>query len=75
MLDAVSTRELQDIISETQAAGLLIALAGRVRRQDLPALLAIRPDIIAVRSAVCRNHDRTATIDEDLVREFCAAMD
>ncbi|HET6424189.1 MAG TPA: (5-formylfuran-3-yl)methyl phosphate synthase [Planctomycetaceae bacterium] len=74
LLDSLSVDELHSITREAQAAGLLVALAGRVRREDLPALTPIQPDLIAVRSAVCRNANRTAAIDGELVANFRQAM-
>ncbi len=31
----------------------MVALGGRVQMPDLPAIVGLRPDLIAVRSAVC----------------------
>lgn len=74
LLDKVSIPDLSAIVRAAHAAGLLIALAGRVRREDVPALLATEPDVIAVRSAVCCDQYRTAMVDERLVREFLTAI-
>lgn len=74
LLDALTPMALQEIVRDAQSAGLMVALAGRLGRCDLPAVLAANPDVIAVRSAVCRGHDRTAIMEEVLVREFHTAM-
>ncbi len=74
LLDAVSLDELHKVTRTAQAAGLLVALAGRLRRCDLPTVLAVNPDVVAVRSAVCRGENRTSVMEESLVREFHAAM-
>lgn len=74
LLDAVTTTDLIDVVQKAQAAGLLVALAGRLRRSDLPAVLAARPDVVAVRSAVCRDQNRTAVMEESLVKAFRQAM-
>ena len=37
---------------------------------DLPLLLPLQPDIIAVRGAVCESGERTAEVSELLVAEF-----
>lgn len=74
LLDLLSVDELHGITREAQAAGLLVALAGRVCRDDLSVLLPLQPDLIAVRSAVCHNHNRTAAVDADLVASFRRAM-
>lgn len=74
LLDYCALDELQDLIASAQQAGLIVALAGRVQMADLPALVALRPDLIAVRSAVCRYTDRLAAVDVDAVRAFRNAM-
>ncbi len=74
LLDELPLKEIASITREAQAAGLLVALAGRVQTSDLPALVAIQPDVIAVRSAVCRNQNRTASVDRSLVAAFRQAM-
>ncbi len=74
LLEAVSPSELYAVTRAAQRAGLLVALAGRLRRADLPTVLAAKPDIVAVRSAVCRDQNRTAIMEEALVRDFRAAM-
>ena len=68
LLDWMSIAELQEWRRQTTDAGMFLALAGSVRLEMLPELQTVKPDIIAVRGAVCRGGDRTATIDEKLVR-------
>jgi uncharacterized protein (UPF0264 family) len=52
-----------------RAAGLLVVLGGSLSRETIPAAVAMAPDYIAVRGAVCRS-TRTGTLDADLVRSF-----
>ena len=54
-------------------AGLGVALAGSLVFDDLPALRRIAPEIIGVRGMVCGG-DRTAMLQEELVREAMAAL-
>ncbi len=57
-------------------AGLLAALAGSVKREDLALLTRIGTDIVGVRGAVCEGGDRNAgRIQPRLVAEFRAEMD
>ena len=70
LLDHVSLDALQAIRRQTHQHGLKLALAGSVAKSDLPRLLRIQPDIIAVRGAVCAHGNRTATVSKSLVREF-----
>ncbi|MHC4880726.1 MAG: (5-formylfuran-3-yl)methyl phosphate synthase [Planctomycetota bacterium] len=54
---------------------LFLALAGRLMISDLPRLVSIRPDVIAVRSAACRGGDRTATVDAEATRLLRAEIE
>jgi (5-formylfuran-3-yl)methyl phosphate synthase len=73
LLDAVSCRELADFIATLHAAGRFVALAGSLGLSHLETVLELRPDIVAVRSAVCRG-DRTSAVDADLVTRFRTAL-
>ena len=70
LLDFVSPGQLAEIHKQTASAGLIFAVAGSLRTADLPQLVDVSPEIIAVRGAVCRSSDRTATISQGAVREF-----
>ena len=74
LLSRMSLDVLHAIRAKTQEHGLKLALAGSVTVSDLPLLLQIQPDIIAVRGAVCMNHDRTATVSKSLVQQFGIAL-
>lgn len=60
--------ELAAIVRQAQQAGLLIALAGRLRLDDVAQVAATRPDVIAVRSAACAGGDREQSITADRVQ-------
>jgi uncharacterized protein (UPF0264 family) len=70
LLDFVTATDLMQARAETAAAGLFFAVAGSLRASDLPQLVDVSPDIIAVRGAVCRSGDRTAAVSEEAVRAF-----
>jgi uncharacterized protein (UPF0264 family) len=70
LLDWLPVEEITSLRKTTAAHGLQLALAGRVTLMDLPLLLPLQPDIIAVRGAVCESGERTAEVSESLVAEF-----
>ncbi len=70
LLDWLPVEEITSLRKATAAQGLQLALAGRVTLMDLPLLLPLQPDIIAVRGAVCELGERTAEVSELLVAEF-----
>ena len=51
-------------------AGLPIALAGSLGREEIRRLLPLGPDLIAVRGAACRDRDRNGAIERHAVAEL-----
>ena len=74
LLHQMPMDSLHALRGQTREHGLKLALAGSVAISDLPLLLQIQPDIIAVRGAVCAQGDRTATVSKSLVQQFRIAM-
>jgi (5-formylfuran-3-yl)methyl phosphate synthase len=60
----LSESELGDLLAGTRAAGGTFGVAGQLR---LGELCHIEADVVGVRSAVCRDGNRTAPLDRDLV--------
>jgi len=61
-LDLLAESDLITLRHTANAAGMFFALAGQITDNHLPAVRRIRPDILAVRGAVCEGNDRRATI-------------
>ena len=61
--------ELTKFTTAIRKEGLLSALAGTLKFEDLPALRRIAPDIIGVRGMVCGG-DRTSVIKAELVEKL-----
>ncbi|WP_321430319.1 (5-formylfuran-3-yl)methyl phosphate synthase [uncultured Methanolobus sp.] len=61
--------ELTKFTTAIRKEGLLSALAGTLKFEDLPALRRIEPDIIGVRGMVCGG-DRTSVIKAELVEKL-----
>lgn len=70
----LTVRELQEVRAETRRQGLRFALAGQLTAAHLPVVRELEPDIFAVRGAVCKGDDRTATICGERVRKLRDAM-
>ncbi len=62
--------QLIELRSITANARIFMAIAGRVTEDDLPELLDVSPEIVAVRGAVCEDGDRNRSVCEDRVRSF-----
>lgn len=73
LFDSLPPWVLRLWIRELHARGRFVALAGSIDRQHLSELMALAPDIIAVRSAVCVG-GRTGRVTAEQVAAFRAAM-
>jgi len=63
--------QLKIFINETHDFGLLAALAGSLRKDDIPILYSLGTDILGFRGAVCSNNDRkNGVISEVKVAEI-----
>jgi uncharacterized protein (UPF0264 family) len=60
---------LEKTIDAARSAEMLVVAGGQITDRDLPVLLPLAPDYIAVRGAVCRGH-RAGSLDPNLVRRF-----
>jgi len=77
LLDWLSPQALTALVDEAHELGLLVALAGALRAEDLPVVGATGADIAGVRSAACADGRRTGALDPSRVRALraqCAAM-
>lgn len=69
----LSEKELTGFVENAGNFGLLTALAGTIKFEDIPALKRISPDIIGVRGCVCGG-DRNSVIKQELVERLKAEM-
>jgi len=68
-LEFLGEDELRSFVAESKALGLDTALAGSLTFDDLPAIKAIKPDILGVRGMVCGG-DRNSNVRVELVTEL-----
>lgn len=64
--EVMATEKLQAFVERARRAGLIAGLAGSLRRQHIPPLAALRPDILGFRGALCSG-GRTGALQESLV--------
>ncbi len=72
LLTTLDTQALESFVLQTRRAGLLCALAGSLRADDLPRIAALGPDIVGFRGAVCRGDRAGGRVDADAVRRLMA---
>jgi uncharacterized protein (UPF0264 family) len=75
LFDHVSPDQLAKWREGAGAAGLMFAVAGSLRAEDLPRLTAFDPDIVAIRGAACQGGRRTAEVCAVAVQRFRNALE
>ncbi len=68
LLDYLHLASLRRFIAAGRAQGLTVGLAGSLRSYHVPYLLALEPDIIGFRGALCEGGKREAHLSEQACR-------
>ena len=66
--------QLCNFVQRAQEKNLMCGLAGSLRLDDIAPLLALSPDYLGFRGALCRNTSRTDQLDADAFREVRARI-
>ena len=74
LTDFVSLCDLRNLLDEAHAHGLSVALAGSLRLEDVPDMLRLGADVIAVRGAACKDGKREEGLDADRVAELARLL-
>lgn len=72
--DWIAPDELAAWISTARDHGLFTAVAGSLAADDLPWLLPLEPDIVAIRTAACREGQRAHPVEAEAIRRFRARL-
>jgi uncharacterized protein (UPF0264 family) len=72
--ERLSEDALAQFVNAVQSQGLFAGLAGSLRAEHVPQLLALGPDVLGFRGGLCRAGARTSGIDAEAVRAVRAAM-
>jgi len=71
LFDFLTTDQLIQFKNKAEDLDLEVALAGNLRKKDIPSINYISPDIIGVRSVVCEGYDRNnGSIKEQLIEDL-----
>lgn len=65
---------LREFVQRARLANLACGLAGSLRVDDVAPLLAMNPDYLGFRGALCRNAARTGVLDPDAFRAVRACL-
>ncbi|NYT01017.1 MAG: hypothetical protein GKB99_04770 [Methanocellales archaeon] len=71
LFDFMNLKKIRDFTESGHEFGLLVALAGSLRAEDILLLRDdINPDVIGIRGAACNNYDRKGSISQKKVLEL-----
>ncbi len=71
LFNFLAVKQLEKFVDEAHKLGLEAALAGSLRKQDLPMLYGLGADVAGLRGAACTNSDRVSgQITRKLVQEL-----
>lgn len=68
--DRLAPVELADFVQAARRQGLICGLAGSLAPRDIQPLLALEPDYLGFRGALCRTGDRCAGLDTAAVESI-----
>lgn len=67
--------QLEEFVDRSHSLGLEVALAGSLRKEDLPVIYRLGADIVGLRGAACTRSDRVrGEMTRELVRELVEAV-
>jgi (5-formylfuran-3-yl)methyl phosphate synthase len=72
--EVLSRATLTSFIETAHGAGLFAGLAGSLRLNHIVALLALKPDLLGFRGALCRAGDRCGVLDPNALQEIREAI-
>jgi uncharacterized protein (UPF0264 family) len=74
LLDWLTLDDLHRLRQQTRQAGLLLALAGSLRLEDVPLLLEVEADLLGFRTAACGSEGRAGSLCPDAVARLAEAV-
>lgn len=63
----LSQERLREFVASARDYGLLTGLAGSLREDDIDDLVALQPDYLGFRGALCQHNQRTAKLEQQQI--------
>ena len=74
LTEILEQSEIERFVRSARSRQLLCGLAGSLRLTDIPGLLALQPDYLGFRGALCLQHNRTGTLSNLALAEVKQAV-
>lgn len=75
LTDFLTYKQLRSFVNEAQSAGLKVALAGSLGKEEIKELKELEPEVIGVRGAVCEDKDRNQGISAERIQELMEVLE
>ncbi len=73
LFEALPRAAIERFVASAREAGVMVGVAGALRREQAEAIVALAPDFAGFRSAVCAG-ERSGSLDAQRLRALVAAM-
>ena len=70
LLSQIPIDILKNLTDLSKQHDIKIGLAGKIKNEEIKDIVSIRPFVIGVRSAICKNIDRKLSVSEELSRQL-----
>ena len=71
----LTNEQIRRIVHDAHDRGLLVALAGSLKKEQVPSVFALKADIVGLRGAACTNSDRVkGRVTRENVRELAGII-
>jgi dihydroneopterin aldolase len=70
LLDHLSLEAIASMVGRAKTQGLSVGLAGSLKADQVAELLALGPDLLGFRGALCRGSARNAALDPEACRQI-----
>lgn len=74
LTDIYATEEIADFVTQVKSRQMICGLAGSLSARDIPGLLAIQPDYLGFRGALCTEGNRKGELDPRAVERIKHAI-
>lgn len=74
LMQVMGDAEVARFVRSAKNRQLICGLAGSLRLQDIPALMAYEPDYLGFRGALCLQHNRTSKLSRHAIAEVRKAI-
>ncbi|MSS75853.1 MAG: hypothetical protein EXR90_02940 [Methyloglobulus sp.] len=75
LTEVMAKTEIARFVNQVKSTGTICGLAGSLRLEDIPMLLAYQPDYLGFRGALCDKHKRAGQLNVQSVQAIKQAID